>query len=201
MHPTSVLSPVLHGHQMVASFSYVFHRKFISEHHSLTTFGQTGGQDDLLTIFSPWEQRVVARCQGHSSFVSAVAFDELRCDGRTYRFGSVGEDNKLILVRFSYKSLSGILLLTTVGLFFRRPSPPQALRSTPPAHIYVFLPFSNLSTWRRVNDPTVCDTLSSCAIKERGLDCTACIGRLSCLPSLLSPSHTADSSCVTGKTT
>lgn len=59
---------------------------------------QTGGQDDLLTIFSPWEQRVVARCQGHSSFVSAVAFDDLRCDGRTYRFGSVGEDNKLILV-------------------------------------------------------------------------------------------------------
>ena len=59
---------------------------------------ETGGQDDLLTIFSPWEQRVVARCQGHSSFVSAVAFDDLRCDGRTYRFGSVGEDNKLILV-------------------------------------------------------------------------------------------------------
>ncbi|KIY50819.1 WD40 repeat-like protein [Fistulina hepatica ATCC 64428] len=65
----------------------------------------TGGQDDLLTIFSPWEQRVVARCQGHSSFVSAVAFDDLRCDGRTYRFGSVGEDNKLILWDFS----SGVL--------------------------------------------------------------------------------------------
>jgi len=59
---------------------------------------KTGGQDDLVTIFSPWEQRVVARCQGHSSFVSAVAFDELHCDGRSYRFGSVGEDNKLILV-------------------------------------------------------------------------------------------------------
>ena len=59
---------------------------------------KTGGQDDLVTIYSPWEQRVVARCQGHSSFVSAVAFDDVRCDGRTYRFGSVGEDNKLILV-------------------------------------------------------------------------------------------------------
>ncbi|KAI5834892.1 WD40 repeat-like protein [Schizophyllum commune Tattone D] len=65
----------------------------------------TGGQDDLLTIFSPWEQRVIARCQGHSSFVSAVAFDELRCDGRTYRFGSVGEDNKLILWDFSSGAL------------------------------------------------------------------------------------------------
>ena len=52
-----------------------------------------------MNIFSPWEQRVIARCQGHSSFVSAVAFDDARCDGRTYRFGSVGEDNKLILVR------------------------------------------------------------------------------------------------------
>ncbi|KAF7295514.1 Catabolite repression protein creC [Mycena indigotica] len=65
----------------------------------------TGGQDDLLTLFSPWEQRVVARCQGHSSFVSAVAFDDLRCDGRTYRFGSVGEDNKLILWDFSSGAL------------------------------------------------------------------------------------------------
>ncbi|KAI0718287.1 WD40-repeat-containing domain protein, partial [Fomitopsis betulina] len=65
----------------------------------------TGGQDDLVTIFSPWEQRVIARCQGHSSFVSALAFDDIRCDGRTYRFGSVGEDNKLILWDFS----SGVL--------------------------------------------------------------------------------------------
>ncbi|VDC06671.1 unnamed protein product [Peniophora sp. CBMAI 1063] len=65
----------------------------------------TGGQDDLVHIFSPWEGRVIARCQGHSSFVSALAFDDSRCDGRTYRFGSVGEDNKLILWDFS----SGIL--------------------------------------------------------------------------------------------
>ncbi|KAF5357826.1 hypothetical protein D9756_001386 [Leucocoprinus leucothites] len=68
-------------------------------------FVVTGGQDDLITIFSPWEQRVVARCQGHSSFVSGVAFDDLRCDGRTYRFGSVGEDNKLILWDFSSGAL------------------------------------------------------------------------------------------------
>lgn len=53
----------------------------------------------MVNIFSPWEQRVIARCQGHSSFLSALAFDDLRCDGRTYRFGSVGEDNKLILVK------------------------------------------------------------------------------------------------------
>jgi len=72
-------------------------------------FVLAGGQDDLITIFSPWEQRVVARCQGHSSFVSAVAFDDLRCDGRTYRFGSVGEDNKLILVSpYHFNSCSRI---------------------------------------------------------------------------------------------
>ncbi|KAF8891256.1 catabolite repression protein creC [Infundibulicybe gibba] len=91
----------------------------------------TGGQDDLLTIFSPWEQRVVARCQGHSSFVSAVAFDELRCDGRTYRFGSVGEDNKLILWDFSSGALHRpklqashhhhrMSMSSTISLAFRR---------------------------------------------------------------------------------
>ncbi|OBZ65689.1 putative catabolite repression protein creC [Grifola frondosa] len=68
-------------------------------------FVLTGGQDDLVTIFSPWEQRVIARCQGHSSFVSALAFDDIRCDGRTYRFGSMGEDNKLILWDFSSGAL------------------------------------------------------------------------------------------------
>ncbi|KAF9014002.1 WD40-repeat-containing domain protein [Cyathus striatus] len=68
-------------------------------------FVLTGGQDDLLTLFAPWEGRVLARCQGHSSFVASVAFDDLRCDGRTYRFGSVGEDNKLILWDFSSGSL------------------------------------------------------------------------------------------------
>ncbi|THU88588.1 WD40 repeat-like protein [Dendrothele bispora CBS 962.96] len=90
----------------------------------------TGGQDDLLTIFSPWEQRVVARCQGHSSFVSAVAFDELRCDGRTYRFGSVGEDNKLILWDFSSGALhrpklqsthhQRVSMSSTLSLSFKR---------------------------------------------------------------------------------
>lgn len=75
----------------------------------------TGGQDDLLTLFSPWEQRVVARCQGHASFVTAVAFDDLRCDGRTYRFGSVGEDNKLILWDFSSGTLHRPKFHTTLS--------------------------------------------------------------------------------------
>ena len=90
------LSRASHGHPTVGLYLYAA-RSFHLVAVSLISI-KTGGQDDLVTIFSPWEQRVVARCQGHSSFVSAVAFDELHCDGRTYRFGSVGEDNKLILV-------------------------------------------------------------------------------------------------------
>jgi WD40 repeat protein len=58
----------------------------------------TGGQDDLITIFSPRESRIVARCQGHSSFVTSLAFDLNKPEGKGYRFGSVGEDGKIILV-------------------------------------------------------------------------------------------------------
>ncbi|KAG6889838.1 hypothetical protein C0995_014316 [Termitomyces sp. Mi166 len=104
---------------------------------------RTGGQDDLLTIFSPWEQRVVARCQGHSSFVSALAFDDLRCDGRTYRFGSVGEDNKLILWDFSSGALhrpkfhathhQRMSMSSTISLGLRRDRPNQHIPMlTPP---------------------------------------------------------------------
>ncbi|KAI9446155.1 WD40 repeat-like protein [Lactarius indigo] len=79
----------------------------------------TGGQDDLVNIFSPWEQRVIARCQGHSSFLSALAFDDLRCDGRTYRFGSVGEDNKLIPHQFSSADLSATQWDFSSGILHR----------------------------------------------------------------------------------
>ncbi|KAF4614829.1 hypothetical protein D9613_002721 [Agrocybe pediades] len=100
----------------------------------------TGGQDDLLTIFSPWEQRVIARCQGHSSFVSSVAFDESRCDGRTYRFGSVAEDNKLILWDFSSGALhrpkfqathqQRMSMSSTISLGFKRDRSAQYLPTT-----------------------------------------------------------------------
>ena len=61
----------------------------------------TGGQDDLVSIWSLSERQIVARCQGHHSWVNEVAFDPWRCDGRNYRFGSVGEDGKLLLWDFS----------------------------------------------------------------------------------------------------
>ncbi|KAI7857506.1 WD40-repeat-containing domain protein [Circinella umbellata] len=65
----------------------------------------TGGQDDLVTIWSLHEQKIVARCQGHKSWVTAVAFDPWRCDEKVYRFGSVGEDCRMILWDFSFSAL------------------------------------------------------------------------------------------------
>jgi WD40 repeat protein len=73
----------------------------------------TGGQDDLLTIWSFPERKIIARCQGHNSWVSAVAFDPWRCDQKTYRLGSVGDDCRLLLWDFS------------VGMLHR----PRAVRS------------------------------------------------------------------------
>ncbi|KAI8147105.1 WD40-repeat-containing domain protein [Fennellomyces sp. T-0311] len=65
----------------------------------------TGGQDDLVTIWSLHEQKIVARCQGHKSWVTSVAFDPWKCDDKVYRFGSVGEDCRMILWDFSYSAL------------------------------------------------------------------------------------------------
>ncbi|KAK9383144.1 WD40-repeat-containing domain protein [Kockiozyma suomiensis] len=65
----------------------------------------TGGQDDLVSIWSFSSRSLVARCQGHQSFVRSVAFDPWRCDERVYRFGSVGDDCRLLLWDFSVKSL------------------------------------------------------------------------------------------------
>ncbi|KAJ0284657.1 hypothetical protein COL940_003978 [Colletotrichum noveboracense] len=61
----------------------------------------TGGQDDLISIWSVEESAIVARCQGHQSWVTSVAFDPWRCDDRNYRFGSVGEDCRLCLWDFN----------------------------------------------------------------------------------------------------
>ncbi|KAI6432927.1 hypothetical protein MCOR21_003076 [Pyricularia oryzae] len=61
----------------------------------------TGGQDDLVSIWYPAEALLVARCQGHKSWVTSVAFDPWRCDDKNYRFGSVAEDCRLCLWDFN----------------------------------------------------------------------------------------------------
>lgn len=70
-------------------------------------FVLTGGEDDLVTVWAPREGRIVARCQGHTSFVTGLAWDPWRWSGddRTYRFASVGEDCKMILWDFSSAAL------------------------------------------------------------------------------------------------
>lgn len=62
----------------------------------------TGGEDDLVSIFCPEERRLVARLEGHTSWVSAVAWDTALSllPGR-YRIGSAGQDAKLLLWDFS----------------------------------------------------------------------------------------------------
>lgn len=60
----------------------------------------TGGQDDLLSIWSVAGRELVARGVGHHSWVTGVAFDAWRCDGRSYRLGSVGADGRLCLWDF-----------------------------------------------------------------------------------------------------
>lgn len=55
----------------------------------------------MISIWSMGDSALVARCQGHQSWVASVAFDPWRCDDRNYRFGSVGEDGRLCLWDFS----------------------------------------------------------------------------------------------------
>lgn len=66
----------------------------------------TGGQDDFISIWSMDDHALVARCAGHKSWVSCVAFDTQRSDDTTYRFGSVGEDGRLLLWDFSVDMLN-----------------------------------------------------------------------------------------------
>ena len=61
----------------------------------------TGGQDDLVTFWEPREHRLIARAQGHSSFVTNVVADPWRWNSDTYRFMSVGEDANMCIWDFS----------------------------------------------------------------------------------------------------
>jgi len=66
----------------------------------------TGGEDDLVSIWDFEGRTIVARCEGHQSWVSGLAFDPFKSDEKVYRFGSVGEDTKLLLWDFSVGALN-----------------------------------------------------------------------------------------------
>lgn len=69
----------------------------------------SGGEDDLVTVYSVADRQVVAFGEGHASWVSRVAFDPWLCttssssgpgcqvQERFYRLGSVGQDTNLCL--------------------------------------------------------------------------------------------------------
>ncbi|KAM0939979.1 putative transcription factor WD40-like family [Dioscorea sansibarensis] len=65
----------------------------------------TGGEDDLVQVWSMEDWKIVAWGEGHNSWVSGVAFDSYwsvpNSDGTgenvMYRFGSVGQDTQLLL--------------------------------------------------------------------------------------------------------
>ncbi|KAF8395207.1 hypothetical protein HHK36_019150 [Tetracentron sinense] len=65
----------------------------------------TGGEDDLVQVWSMEDRKVVAWGEGHSSWVSGVAFDSYWSsptsdnagENAVYRFGSVGQDTQLLL--------------------------------------------------------------------------------------------------------
>ncbi|KAJ4455366.1 putative transducin family protein [Paratrimastix pyriformis] len=67
----------------------------------------TGGEDDLVSVWSFEEHTLVARGHGHQSWVNAVAFDPYHeapsaapGRGAVYRIGSVGMDTRLCLWDF-----------------------------------------------------------------------------------------------------
>ncbi|KAJ2551879.1 hypothetical protein EV175_003525 [Coemansia sp. RSA 1933] len=65
-----------------------------------------GGKDDLVTVWSYYDRTIVARCQGHESWVRDVAFDPMgHQEENTYRLMSVGEDARLLIWDFSLAAL------------------------------------------------------------------------------------------------
>ncbi|KAJ3269425.1 hypothetical protein HDV01_001423 [Terramyces sp. JEL0728] len=63
-------------------------------------FVVAGSQDDLISIYA-FKGRLLARCQGHSSWPTAVAFDEWKCTDKHFRFASAGEDTRILFWDFS----------------------------------------------------------------------------------------------------
>uniref|UniRef100_A0A803N318 Uncharacterized protein n=1 Tax=Chenopodium quinoa TaxID=63459 RepID=A0A803N318_CHEQI len=69
----------------------------------------TGGEDDLVQVWSMEDRKVIAWGEGHNSWVSGVAFDpywsppssDRTGENVMYRFGSVGQDTQLLLWDFS----------------------------------------------------------------------------------------------------
>ncbi|RKP18461.1 WD40 repeat-like protein [Rozella allomycis CSF55] len=78
------------------------------------------GEDDCITILDIQERTFVARCQGHKSFVSQVAFDPATCGQNLYRFVSVGHDGFACFWEFSRENLRRPRSHSTVSMLGKR---------------------------------------------------------------------------------
>lgn len=76
----------------------------------------TGGEDDLVQVWSTEERKIVAWGEGHNSWISGVSFDSFLQAPNSeaeqnvvYRFGSVGQDSQLLLWDLTIDELVGPL--------------------------------------------------------------------------------------------
>ncbi|TGZ78223.1 WD40 repeat-like protein [Ascodesmis nigricans] len=94
----------------------------------------TGGQDDLVSIWSVEERRIVARCAGHHSWVTGVAWDPWAGEigEGVYRFGSVGADQRLLLWDFSLGGLFVPKNSSSHGNTYTNPTHRNSISSTAP---------------------------------------------------------------------
>ena len=60
-------------------------------------FLAAGGEDDLISVMNVETGKLVARCQGHRSWVASVAWDPYVDANVDSRLGSVGQDGILCL--------------------------------------------------------------------------------------------------------
>jgi len=65
----------------------------------------TGSEDDLVSLWSLNERKLLCRGYGHHSWVSSVAFDTEFCTGSEIRFVSVGHDCHLLSWMYSPESV------------------------------------------------------------------------------------------------
>ncbi|KAJ2348713.1 hypothetical protein IWW50_005993 [Coemansia erecta] len=94
-----------------------------------------GGKDDLITVWSYDEQTVVARCQGHASWVRGIVFDPGHESEHTHRFFSVGDDARLLVWDLSLAALHRPRALahrTATGASSAGPAAPSRSFAEPP---------------------------------------------------------------------
>jgi len=65
----------------------------------------TGGEDDLISVWSFHEKKLVVRGRAHQSWVSRVVFDPWNCSEDSYTFASAGQDARLIIWEFCKSSI------------------------------------------------------------------------------------------------